>query len=65
MKPLNETDKTFILNIMRAAAPFLELQPTTDEELIGMWQQMDDDERQMLFNAYGSIQWPTEDEYHE
>lgn len=62
---MNETDKTFALKVMRAAAPLLEIQPTNDEKLLAMWAQMSDDERQMLFNAYGSIDWPTEDEYHE
>lgn len=49
--------KDEIIAIMRAMTPFLEIQPTSDEELLGMWAAMSDKERQMMIDSYNRVDW--------
>lgn len=46
-----------VLTVMKKMAPFLQIQPTTDNELIAIFRSMSESEQEMMFASYGKISW--------
>ena len=56
-----EPSDDVVLTVLHKMAPLLELQPTSDNELLAMWAQMSEADKELIFATYGKISW---DEYN-